>query len=197
MADNWRDRARGQGFEPVPFRMVTELAATELADGSVIEVTDPQVVPMGDVYAHRKITLIRHGDASGRPECKVVFEVQDGVPVCVGLQLGSPETPVRAKHLNSIRLEDLRDDAYAAAGVFIRNANGGFVRKLGFNFHRDRKQVQSAAATSRLDRVADIHNSTPAGGRIEAIRAAFTPTPHKRTALRWIAAAREAGLINE
>jgi hypothetical protein len=198
MPEDWRKRAEEQGFSVGPMRLITELP-----DGSRIEPTDLEIVPMGDVFAHRQLTYAYDGDTD-RPACRVVFEVRDGVPVCVTIQLGSTESgsPVRAKHLTEIKLDNLRDDAYAAAGVFVRNPDGGgYARKFGpGRFREDRKRVERATERRKvtpefLSRVAEIHNNAPHGGRLEAVRAAFTPTPSERTALRWIAAARMRDLI--
>jgi len=51
------------------------------------------------------------------PRCRIVFEVRDRVPVCASLDLSSSENGsfFRAKHLAAIKLDDLRDDVYAAA----------------------------------------------------------------------------------
>jgi hypothetical protein len=194
MADDWRERAKKQGFSVGPMRLITELP-----DGSRIEVTDPEIVPMGDVFAHRQLTYSRDGGAD-RPACKIVFEVRNGVPVCASLHLGSSESEshVRTKDLNAVKLDDLRDDVYGAAGVFVPNADGGFIRKLG-RFHDDRKRVEQATQRRKvtpefLGRVAEIHNGAAIGGRLEAVRAAFNVS--ERQALRYIGEAKRRGLID-
>jgi hypothetical protein len=197
MAEDWRTRAKQQGLSVGPMRLITELP-----DGSHVEATDPAIVPMGDVFAHRQLTYTRHG-GENHPACKIVFEVRNAVPVCASIQLGSSEggSHVRAKDLTAIKLDNLRDDIYAAAGVFLRNPEGGFVHKIGPGaFREDRKRVERATQRRRmtpefLSRVAEIHNNAPSGGRLEAVRTAFTPTPSERTALRYVAEARKAGLI--
>jgi hypothetical protein len=197
MAEDWRARAKRQGFSVGPMRLITELP-----DRSHIEVTDREIVPMGDVFAYRQLTYT-HDGGENRPACKIVFEVRNAVPVCAGIQLGSSETGshVRAKDLTAIKLDNLRDDVYAAAGVFLPNPEGGFVHKIGQSaFREDRKRVERATQRRRmtpefLSRVAEIHNSALPGGRLEAVRTAFTPTPSERTALRYIAEARKANLI--
>jgi hypothetical protein len=197
MAEDWRACAKKQGFSVGPMRLITELP-----DGSRIEATDPEIVAMGDVFAHKQLTYTHHGDEN-HPACKIVFEVHHAVPVCASIQLCSSETGshVRAKHLAAIKLDNLRDDVYAAMGVFLPNPEGGFVHKIGPGaFREDRKRVEHATKRRRitpefLSRVAEIHNNASAGGRLEAVRTAFTPTPSERTALRYVAEARKAGLI--
>lgn len=175
---------------------------TELPDGSRIEVTDPKIVPMGDAFAHRQLTYTHEGDAD-RPAFKIVLEVRNGSPVCASLYLGSPESGshVRARDLNAIKLDDLRDDIYAVAGVFVLNPDGGgYIRKLGpASFKQDRKRVQNVTRRRKvtpefLSQVADVHNGAPAGGRLEAVKAAFSVS--ERQALRYIGQAKQRGLID-
>ena len=65
----------------------------------------------------------------------------------------------------------------------------------------DAARVKRAATPPRkmtpefLARVAEIHNATPRGRRLEAVGAAFTPTVDQRTVSRWIQAAKKKGLI--
>jgi hypothetical protein len=194
MVEDWRARAKRQGFSVGPMTLVTELP-----DGSRIEVTDPEIVPMSDAFAHRRLTYTRDG-STGRPALHIVFEVRDGVPVCVDFHLSSgSEGHVRAKDLDAVNLDGLRDDVYGAAGVFVANPDGGYVRKVGLtSFQRDRNRVRRATGRRTvtpefLRQVADVHNSTAHGGRIEAIRDAFSVS--ERTALRYVAQAKQEGLI--
>jgi hypothetical protein len=174
---------------------------TELLDGGRIEVTDMTPVPMGDVFAHRELTYTHDGD-SGRPACKVVFEVCGGVPVCNSIELSVTDsgTHVRAKDLSAIKLDNLREDVFAHVGVLVPNPDGGLVRRFGpGSFHRDRKRIEHATRRRKvtpelLSRVAEIHNGAPAGGRLEAVRAAFNVS--ERQALRYMALAKQRGLTN-
>jgi hypothetical protein len=103
--------------------------------------------------------------------------------------------------LTAIKLDNLRDDVYAAAGVFIRNPEGGdLVRKLGWaSFKRDRKRVESVTRRRKvtpelLSQVAEVYNGAPVGGRLAAIRAAFVVS--ERQAIRYKKQAEEMGLID-
>jgi hypothetical protein len=195
MAEDWRTKAKKQGFDVGPMTLVTELP-----DGSRIEVTDPEIVPMSDAFAHRQLTYTRDG-STGQPALRIVFEVRDGVPVCVDFHLSSgSEGQIRAKDLNAVNLDGLRDDVYGAAGVFVANPDGGYVRRVGLtSFRRDRNHVRRVTRRRTvtpeiLRQVADVHDSTPHGSRIEAIRDEFSVS--ERTALRYIAQAKQEGLIN-
>jgi hypothetical protein len=192
--DSARARAEEQGFTPVPMRLITELP-----DGGQVEVTDFAMAPMGDAFARRQLTYTHDGDAR-RAACSIVFEVRDRVPVCVSLHLGTSEggSIVRARDLNELRLDDLRDDVYAAAGVFLPNPDGGFVHKIG-RFREDRKRVEQVTRRRKvtpefLSQVAAVYNGAPVGGRLEAIRAAFVVS--ERQALRYIAQAKQERLID-
>jgi hypothetical protein len=195
MADDWRARAKEQGFTPVPMRLITELP-----DGGQVEVTDFEAVPMGDAFACRQLTYTHDGNAR-RAACSIVFEVRDRVPVCVSLHLGSPEggSIVRAKDLNAIKLDDLRDDVYAAAGVVLPNPDGGFVHRIG-RVREDRKRVEQVTRRRKvtpefLSQVAEVYNGAPVGGRIAAIRTAFVVS--ERQALRYKKQAEEMELIDD
>jgi hypothetical protein len=175
----------------------------QLPGGGRIDVTDHAVVPMGDVHAYRQLTYSHDGSA-GKPACEIVFEVRAGVPMCTRLAFTVPPDSrigLRAKDLKAIKLDDLRDDVYGYAGVFEPNPSGGLIHKVGRgSFHQDRKHVERATQRRKitsqfLEQVAEIHNDAPAGGRLEAVQAAFKV--RERQALRYIAQARQKGLINE
>jgi hypothetical protein len=94
----------------------------------------------------------------------------------------------------------VREFRRAIAGVFTPNPEGGWIRKIGVrSFQEDRKRVERATQRRKvtpefLTRVAEIYSAAAAGGRIEAIRAAFDVS--ERQALRYIAVAKEKGLID-
>jgi hypothetical protein len=196
VAEDWRTKAVKLGLTLVPMKLITELP-----DGGRIEVTDMEPVPMGDVFAHRQLTYTYDGGAT-RPACEIVFEVRNGVPVCTGISLRSTDggTHVRAKDLTGIKLDNLRDDVFAYVGVFVPNPGGGLVRKLGpGSLREDRKRIERATQRRKitpefLNRVAEIHNGAPEGGRVAAVKAAFKVK--ERQALRYIKLARQKGLTN-
>jgi hypothetical protein len=173
-----------------------QIESVELPDGVVVEVTDARLVPMGDVFAARQLTYTHHG----RPSYRLTFEVWDGVPVCTGLVIEARDgTSIRAKDLNAIRLDNIRDDTFAVAGVWRENAPGKYARTWSrSSFRTDRKHVEHATKRRKLtpeflERVADIHKATPTA-RVDAVMAAFGVS--ERQAKRYVAAAREKGLIN-
>jgi len=180
----------------------TELSY-QLPDGGRIDVTDRAVVPMGDVRAYRQLTY-RHGGNSAHPAREIVFEVRNGVPICTRLTFVSDsQTGVRAKDLKALKLDELRDDVYAYVGVFTPNPAGGpdsWMLRVGRgSYHQDRKHVERATTRRKLtpeflERVSEIHNAAPEGGRLEAVKAAFNVL--ERQALRYIAAARQKGFID-
>ena len=168
-----------------------------LPDGGRVEVTDRAVVPMGDVRAYKQLTY-SHDGGKGRPACRVVFEVHGGVPVCASFTLSTvDQTPVRAKDLRAIKLDELRDTVYAHAGVFTPNPGGGWILTVGYSVE-DREHVEQAARRRKLtpellSRVAEIYNQAPDDGHLEAVASAFLIG--NRQAWRYIAQAREKGLI--
>ncbi|BBZ74138.1 DUF6214 family protein [Mycobacterium paraseoulense] len=160
----------------------------ELRDGQV-EVTDDTIVPIGDVYTYRQLTYTSD-------TATIVFEVRGGVPGCVSVELRSGERPILAKDLVAIKLDQLRDEAFLVVGMIIPDTEGGHDA-----IHRvarktlDRMTSRRKITPEFLARVAEIHRAAPEGGRLAAVTAAFGAS--ERQAWRYIAQAREAGLINE
>lgn len=197
MADDWRVRAQKQGFRVRPMRPIP----TQLPDGGRIEVTDADIVPMGDAFAYRQLTYSHDGDAK-RPACNIVLEVRKRTPICASVQLwSSSERGIHAEDLAAMKLDDLRDALYAFAGVFIRNPDGGWVRKLGpASFKQDRKGVQNVTrrrtvTSELLSQVAEVYQAAPERGRTAAVKAAFCVS--QRQALRYISEAKRRGLVND
>ncbi|MCV7090031.1 hypothetical protein [Mycobacterium interjectum] len=174
----------------------------ELPDGGMVNIEDAELVPMGDVYAYRRLTYTHRGDGE-RPACQVTFEVRDGVPVCTYFALSAiaDESAVRPRYLKEFPLDAVRNDMYGYVGVFTREPGGGLVSKLGrASRERTRGQVEQAAKRRKvtpelLKKVASVHRAAGPGARIDAVRGAFTVST--RTALRYIAAAKEMGLIDD
>jgi hypothetical protein len=173
-------------------------------DGAWLEITDSEIVPLGEEFAHRQLTYRWPGCADRAPG-EAVFEIRDGEPLCVSLRLWSEpdDHGVRAVDLGMLQLENLMNDAFAVAGIYRLNQNGpGWVATRGPGmFVRDRKVVEAAGKRRKvtpalLRQVAEIHSSTPEGGRIQAVRDAFGDKSESQ-AKRYIRLAREAGLINE
>jgi len=159
----------------------------ELSDGGRVEVTDETIVPMGAAYSYRQLTYTN-------ATCELVFEVHDGVPGCVSIKLWADGKHVRAKDLAAIKLDQLRDEAYAGVGVLMPNPDGGYelTRQAGLRAI-ERATTRRKITRELLERVAKVHNDAPEGSRIEAVKAAFSVAD--RQALRYIAQARKEGLI--
>lgn len=161
----------------------------ELPEGGKVEVTDEQLVPMGDTFAYRQVTY--------RSETvEAVFEVRKGAPGCVSVKLtGDGQNPIRTKDLVAINLDQLREDAFAVTGVLMPDSEGG--HELTHQSARptlDRAASRRKLTPDRLEKIAQVYNDAPAGARTAAVRAAFTVS--ERQALRYTKLAREKGLIN-
>jgi len=102
--------------------------------------------------------------------------------------------------LSWAKLDDLRDEVYAAAGVFVPNPDGGYVHRRGLtSFQRDRKRVQNVTRRRTvtpefLAQVAEVYNGAPVGGRHKAIQEAFFLSP--RQAIRYKKEAEAMGLLD-
>lgn len=173
-----------------------------LPDGSRINVTDSELVPVGDVMMHKQLTYRRPGSAES-PGLEIVFEIRGGEPMCVRIELVTEgESPIRPIHFTSLKIDNLRDDVYGYIGVYRPNPDGGWVHERGSesSFLRDRRTVNDAASDRRkkmdgefLQKVADVHNEAPPRTKIRSVMHEFVVS--QRQAKRYIEAAREKGLI--
>lgn len=149
---------------------------------------------MGAGFTFRRLTYINDN-------CRIVFEVRNGVPGAVSIDLQSGDGFIRQKDLAAIKLDDIRSEVYAVAGVGAYIPEGEW-----FHGHTDyqlsaskaRKAVKEAGSRRKitpefLTRAAEIYQNAPEGGRIEAVKAAFVAK--ERQAWRYVAQAREKGLI--
>jgi hypothetical protein len=175
----------------------------ELDDGGRIEVTDRELVPMGDAQSARQVTYTHPGDAD-RPACTITFEIRRGVPICVNVQLSATnETTVRPKDLKSIELENLRRDIYGYVGVWRTDAEtGDMIRVIrAGGFRADCKAADKAIQGRRkltpefFKRVADVHNNAPVGTKLAAVMAAFDV--RERQAIRYKRETEKMGFIDE
>ncbi len=177
---------------------------TELPGGGTVEVTDRAFVPFGNkgLYTHRELTYRHPGDVTRLPHT-VVFQTGDaGIPVCASVRVDADGgTGVMTKHLKALRLEEIRADVFAFAGLYTRTPQGDYMRRLGrAEFETNRGAVAKVGSRRRmtphlLAQIASIHNGATPGGKIAAVKNAFHV--ERRQALRYISAARDAGLISE
>jgi hypothetical protein len=182
----------------------THPVIAELGDGGRIEVTDRELVPMGDELAASQITYSHPGDAE-RAARVIVFEIRRGVPVCVSVQLSATaEAAVRTKDLKAMELENLRRDIYGYVGVWRTDPEtGDLVRVIRADgFRADSKAADKAIRQGRrkitdefLKRVTEVHNNAPAGGKLAAVMAAFNV--YERQAIRYKREAEKRGFVND
>lgn len=176
----------------------------ELPDGGHLKVTEGEIVPLGELFAHREITYYRPA-SDVDPAVELVFTVRDGVPMCTSVRLwsGDGDPAVRVKDLKKIPLERLVHDVFAYVGIYRPNPNevGGYIHTRGSAelYRRDRKYVERATARRKitpdfLQRVAEVHNGAAEGSRIAAVRDEFDGVSESQ-AKRYIKAARERGFI--
>jgi hypothetical protein len=185
-------------------------ASYPLPSGGTVEITDETYVAMGDGFTFAGLTY-SNGNIT------VTFEVRNGAPGAASITLiaGEGDRLLRAKDLTAIKLDQIRNEVYAVAGVgaFVPYADlspaqrGAFVPDVDDYGATDYeltaeeavKAVKRATTTRRkitpefLSRVAEIHQAVPEGERVAAVKAAFMVDD--RQALRYIAAARKKGLI--
>ncbi len=178
------------------------VTVVELGDGGQVDVIDAELVALGDAGAltARGVRYTHPGD-SVRPACEIEFEVRGGAPTCTRIVLeADTENSLRAKDLRVISLEDLRDDVFTALGVYRPNPTGNGWRLVRGSGPRtaDRREVEKATSRRKLTpellaEVAGVWLATDKGYRLAAVRERVGVA--ERQALRYVAAAREKGLI--
>lgn len=161
----------------------------KLPSGGTVEITDDERVLLGDGFTFRQLTYTSGG-------CTIVFEVRDGVPGAVSITLNG-DGILRQKDLTAIRLDDIRAEVYAVAGIGTFSPDGHFGPPM--DDAKRRKTLNKATSgrkmqPDRLREVAKIYKKAPSGGRHSAIATAFGVS--ERQAWRYIAQAKEKGLID-
>jgi hypothetical protein len=166
-----------------------------LPSGGSVEITDDKWVPVGDGFTFRVLTY--RDDTT-----EIVFEVRNGVPGAVSVTLRAGEGFVRQKDLTATKLDDIRADVYAVAGINASIPKGEWHH--GYSHYQldasnTRKVLRKAGSRRKitpelLAKVAEIHNNAPKGTRTSAVVAAFDVDP--RTAFRYIARSKQEGLIS-
>lgn len=143
--------------------------------------------------------------ADGQPRLEMLIEVIEGVPRCTELTLRRTEggREIRPRDLRAIELENFVETFVALVASEIVERDGGsisaVVRGDEASVRGGMKTVRAARRGSRRPmtderrkRVAHVYNAQEAGG-IEAVELAFQVS--RSTAIRYINAARDAGLI--
>lgn len=164
---------------------------------------------VGDRFVPSPIEVDFPG-ADGEPSLYMLIEVVDGVPRCTEVTFRRTEggREVRDKDLRAIPKDEGLDSwietfvAVCSGEIVERGPHGGSAVyggearvRAGMKTIRDaRKGSRRPMTAQRLERVADTYNAQETGG-IEAVAAAFGVS--RATAVRYIRAARDAGLIEE
>lgn len=141
----------------------------------------------------------------GQPSLFGVIEVIDGVPRWTELTLRRTEggREIRERDLRAIELDNWLEAFVASMSGQIRQRDDGVIEAVyrsneasvreGMKAIRNiRKGSRRPMTADRLSRVAEAYNAQETGG-IEAVEVAFTVS--RSTAIRYINAARDAGLI--
>jgi hypothetical protein len=173
-------------FETVPIKGLT----IRMDSGGTVEITDNTPVSLGDGFSYRRLTY--RDDTA-----EIVFEVHDGWPGAVSFTLSAGEDGfIRQKDLTAIRLDQIRDEVYAVAGIGAFTPDGDEYEHTGADARKALNRVTSRRKLTPefLTRVAEIYQAAPDGRRIEAVRAAFGI--EERQALRYIARAKSERNVN-
>lgn len=168
-------------------------------------------VVVGDRFVPPVIEVDFPG-VDGEPSLDMLIEVVDGVPRCTEITIKRTEggREVRDKDLRAISKAEGLDtwvETFVAlcSGQIVENDDPDMTTALfssgedhvtaGIKTIRDaRKGSRRRLTDERKQRVADVYNAHESGG-IDAVETAFAVS--RATAVRYIKAAREAGLIEK
>lgn len=162
---------------------------------------------VGDRLVPEQVEVLLPG-ADGQPGLEMFIEVIDGVPRCTELLLKRSEggREIRPSDLRRIDLETFIESFVGMVSpeiVEVDDKGGGkavirpgeeFVREGARVVRQSRKGSRRPMTDDRKQRVADVYNAHESGG-IEAVELAFSVS--RSTAIRYINAARDAGLIEK
>lgn len=162
-------------------------------------------VVVGDRYVPPLIEVDFVG-TDGNPSLFMVIEVVDGVPRCTELTFKRVEggRAIRPLDLSAVQLDDwIAEIVSMCAGELRPHEEEGVTHavfgsgedhiRAGMKTINDiRKGSRRPLTADRKKRVAEVYNAQETGG-IEAVVAAFGVS--RSTAVRYIRAARESGLI--
>lgn len=161
---------------------------------------------VGDLLVPSPIWVDLAG-VDGQPSLSMTLEVVDGVPRCTELTIRRVEAgrEVRQLDLRAVELEAWVGTFVALCSVELTTRDtksGAFsgtwpdseiaLRRGVQAIENARKGSRRPMTRERLQRVADVYNAHTSGG-IEAVEVAFGKK--RATAIRYIKAARDAGLI--
>jgi hypothetical protein len=172
------------------------------SDGARLEMRGKMVL-VGDRTLSSKLTYTQPG-GNGMPGLEIRIEVVDGAPTVTSVLFAAAQggNGVRVTDLKDVasRLEDLAEEICATA-AWVRNGSGAFrdfplsaeSRQSAMpSIRRARRKTRRKMNRELLTRVADTYRAAERAPT-EAVKAAFGV--EHRTAGRYVAAAREAGLL--
>lgn len=166
-------------------------------------------VVVGDRVVPRVIEVTFPGGSHApEPACSFTIEVIDGVPLCTRLELvRRPEverSEVRGDALRRVQLDTWIEDIVAAASarvvavdshnvVMDRASNTEAERRARSDVRRMMARGRRKITDDHLQKVAEVYTQHADHKPAQAVQEAFGAS--ERTAFRWIAAAREAGVL--
>jgi len=163
--------------------------------------SDP-IVPVGE-HGMPKVVTVSHPGGGLEPLLRLEIQVWNGTPVCSKVELiGKSEAgaQVRVKHLKTLAgvLEDLVEQVCVNLG-FDRNGDTGWTTAFPLAVETQRSRRRAVSGSRRkitrqfLERVAAVYRDAEAP-RLDAVAVEFDCS--ERSAARYVAKAREAGLLD-
>jgi hypothetical protein len=157
-------------------------------------------VRLGDTVVPRRVVLTLDGE-NGEPDLVATFEVRDGRPECVGLEINSKDTGrgIRTADLQLFNIDALATTVFARFGEPVGAPAVDFpqTNEVALSAHRDvyeaRKARRGSVTRAELERVAQVYrehvDSTPTKAVADLLGYEM------RTAARRVERARADGLL--
>lgn len=144
------------------------------------------------------------GKHDPQPELEFVIEVVEGAPICTRLLLARREgrREIRQGDLRAIELDNWIEQIVAAVaslypeegGKFLLDPDDADMRRLRSQVRGMQRGAKRRVTHKLLREVADVYAAhAEAGAPTKAVRLTFGTS--ERTAARWVARAREEGLL--
>jgi hypothetical protein len=172
-----------------------------LEDGGTLSTTG-DVQSVGDHGLPTKMEY-RHDGGEDQPALEMAVEVRNGGPVCTEIRLKAGDSGyVRVRDVILVasflesRIEELAVIAAldpTARGSWSQMLPDADVREKERTVRAARRAVRRKLTPDRMAQVAEVYRSTE-GNKLDAIGAELGVS--ERTAARYVAAAREAGLLD-
>jgi hypothetical protein len=152
------------------------------------------MVALGDTVVPPKAVMTFEG-AKGSPDVEMNFEIRDGRPECVGVNIQAKKDGrgIRSADLAMFNLDNLVTGVFAQLATFPAAKDDAEWFAAERDVHEARSARRGAVTRAELDKVAEVYREHVNASPTRAVALLLDYT--ERTAARRVQQAREAGLL--